>query len=226
MSISRLTALLAVPLVLLALTWVVPPAFAGSDKVMICHIPPGNPDNVRILSVGPSAADDHIAEHGDFAVGVECVEGVGACEDVGVTVCAAGGDVCTATPGSPSLEVCDDLDNDCDGAVDEDGCTCPCFDATALDTLETECRSDRILNTLSCRAQPMPDEETRVRMDCRGAVNYLADVRTDLEQCRIVDFRDGDPFTVMSPLDEAAIDACLTLLRDKQAESGVCDTGP
>lgn len=40
-------------------------------KVVICHIPPGNPNNARTISVSPSALQAHIA-HGDV---------VGACED-------------------------------------------------------------------------------------------------------------------------------------------------
>jgi hypothetical protein len=34
-------------------------------KISICHFPPGNPDNVRILSVGISSIKAHVDEHGD-----------------------------------------------------------------------------------------------------------------------------------------------------------------
>jgi hypothetical protein len=47
--------------------------------------------------------------------------GVGECSATGTETCDAGqwgGDTCT--PGTPSAEVCDNLDNDCDGSTDED----------------------------------------------------------------------------------------------------------
>jgi len=58
-----------------------------------------------------------------FSVGVACTAGLGACLTHGTTVCAAGGGgtSCSSTPGSPSTEVCDGIDNDCDGAVDNGG---------------------------------------------------------------------------------------------------------
>jgi hypothetical protein len=36
----------------------------GNDKVKICHIPPGNPDNAHTISVSENAVDAHL-EHGD-----------------------------------------------------------------------------------------------------------------------------------------------------------------
>ena len=45
-------------------------AFAAGPKVVICHIPPGNPDNPQTIEVDDSAVPAHLA-HGD-ALG-ECV---------------------------------------------------------------------------------------------------------------------------------------------------------
>ncbi|MFN3197470.1 MAG: MopE-related protein [Bradymonadia bacterium] len=52
--------------------------------------------------------------------GAACVVGVGVCRSVGVLVCAGlDGPQCDASAGVPSAEVCDGLDNDCDGEADE-----------------------------------------------------------------------------------------------------------
>lgn len=39
---------------------------AGTAKVDICHLPPGNPENVQRITVGSPAYDAHMA-HGDHA---------------------------------------------------------------------------------------------------------------------------------------------------------------
>ena len=57
----------------------------------------------------------------EFAdLGEECVAGVGICQAVGRLVCAADGTEteCDGIPGSPEPEICDGIDNDCDGIVD------------------------------------------------------------------------------------------------------------
>lgn len=46
--------------------------------------------------------------------------GVGACQAIGTFVCEDKNAVEVCTPGTPSPEVCDGIDNDCDGLVDED----------------------------------------------------------------------------------------------------------
>jgi hypothetical protein len=50
-------------------------AAGGVEKVTICHIPPGNPENAHTIVVGAPAVPAHIEEHGD-SVG-ECGGGGG-----------------------------------------------------------------------------------------------------------------------------------------------------
>jgi hypothetical protein len=39
---------------------------AGTNKVTICHIPPGNPANAHSDTVGEPAVAAHIRDHGDY----------------------------------------------------------------------------------------------------------------------------------------------------------------
>ncbi|MCA9563334.1 MAG: hypothetical protein KC561_07585, partial [Myxococcales bacterium] len=52
-------------------------------------------------------------------VGVACRSGLGVCQRDGNSVCRRGRIVCDAVPGVGEAERCDLLDNDCDGATDE-----------------------------------------------------------------------------------------------------------
>jgi hypothetical protein len=60
-------------------------------------------------------------------LGQSCSEGSGACEDDGVYVCTADklGTECDATPGTGTAEVCNNIDDDCNGVVDDGIATTP-----------------------------------------------------------------------------------------------------
>ncbi|RMH40293.1 MAG: hypothetical protein D6689_14195, partial [Deltaproteobacteria bacterium] len=79
----------------------------------------------------------------DFpSLGSPCSEGVGACLDTGTFVCTADqlGVECDATPGTGTPEVCNGVDDDCNGLVD-DGISCtPCTPQTEVcNGLDDDC---------------------------------------------------------------------------------------
>ena len=88
-----LTALSTLPLLLLGLAWLAPPAFAApTAKVQLCHIPPGNPDGFHTITISASALSAHLA-HGDLG---------GACDENCQALCDEDGDVCTIAECDPS----------------------------------------------------------------------------------------------------------------------------
>ncbi len=75
-----------------------------------------------------------------FSVGSSCLVGIGACERGGLIICdAAGGSICSAVPGTPGVEICNGVDDNCDGQVDE-GLTCDCSpQPEACDGYDNDC---------------------------------------------------------------------------------------
>jgi len=101
-------------------------ALGQCDGVLACV--PGEPA-LQCAAPTPAAETcDHLDNDCDGetdedfpTLGAACEAGEGACHRYGVFVCApdGGGVVCDAVPGPQTVEVCDDLDNDCDGETDE-----------------------------------------------------------------------------------------------------------
>ncbi len=78
-----------------------------------------NPGKTEICDGKDNNCNGQIDE--GFNVGQSCSVGVGECARTGQYVCKADGTgtECNATPGTPTAEVCDGKDNNCNGQIDE-----------------------------------------------------------------------------------------------------------
>jgi len=66
--------------------------------------------------------DGHTDDTWEADLFQSCSDGLGACQRFGYTQCKADGSgtQCSATEGAESAEICDNIDNDCDGFTDEE----------------------------------------------------------------------------------------------------------
>ena len=120
-------------------------------------------------------------------LGIACEIGTGACRSTAETVCdtAAGAVVCPATPQDPApADYCGNgIDDNCDGATDEDECTSLCVEdddcpAPGEICVEGEC------DVIGCEI----DEDCPPDQSCQGAICVPAELCFNA----IDDDRDGD----------------------------------
>ncbi len=96
--------------------------YGGSSQCRLGSLPCGG---VCTGFVGPSAETcdgvdndcDGLVDDGIAATPITC--GLGACQRSGTRTCTGGVFVDNCTPGTPTAEICDAIDNDCDGHTDD-----------------------------------------------------------------------------------------------------------
>jgi len=130
-----------------------PNASADSDKVQICHFPPGNMDGFHTISVSEGAAQAHLNNHSYDFLG-ECCEGFDDCDDGNpctADVChgfcvyeptdCSDGDLCTTDSCEP-LTGCGNVPVICPS--DDDKCTADVCDPNTGECLSatTECATN------------------------------------------------------------------------------------
>ncbi|MCK6574266.1 hypothetical protein L6V77_24565, partial [Myxococcota bacterium] len=166
------------------------------DGQQTCDARPGVPGEERCNLLDDDC--DGEVDGPDADGGDACVLGLGVCAADGVQRCVDGQQTCDARPGAAAPEVCNDLDDDCDGALDEDaGCLCvaeetaPCYDGPiGTEGLglclggERTCRADR-QGFGACEGQVLPEPEACNTLDddCDGDVDEGFDFESDPANC-------------------------------------------
>ena len=160
-----------------------PPLSLDVRKVLLrCLCEDGNPLN-RCGDCGPTpeevCAGDGQDEDCDGEVeedwptlGDPCTVGVGACAAQGNVICDpddSSTTTCSATPGEPVEELCDSVDNDCDGATDEGlvGAGTSCGVGACGSAGDLVCRDGRWVDTC-VPGPPSPEVCDGVDNDCDG----------------------------------------------------------
>ncbi|HSA60037.1 MAG TPA: LamG-like jellyroll fold domain-containing protein, partial [bacterium] len=123
---------------------------------------------------------DTVPDDGYVSLPTAC--GVGECANSGATSCVGGSVVDSCSPGTPTSEICDGLDNDCDGGIDNGfNIGAACDGVGACGTGMTECATT---TTTRCSTDPggsldqsSPDDQCDgIDNDCDGTADedYVA----------------------------------------------------
>ncbi len=110
--------------------------------------------------------------------GKNCEVGKGECKRFGRYICDASGKSirCSATPGSPRTEICDNRDNDCDGKIDEDWakkgqkCSSSSGGCKAMGTFVCKPDGSGVQCSVSS-TKPEPEKCDNLDNDCNGKID-------------------------------------------------------
>ncbi|MCB9552684.1 MAG: putative metal-binding motif-containing protein [Myxococcales bacterium] len=137
-------------------------------RAAVCDAAPGAPGVERCDGVDEDC--DGAVDEG-FRVGRVCLAGEGVCAREGVVGCMDGEAVCDAVPGEPGVELCNGLDEDCDGVTDEGaggGMACDAGRGACRRSGQVVCddRGERICDVVA--GPPGVERCNRIDDDCDG----------------------------------------------------------
>lgn len=137
-------------------------AIAGSAKVNVCHIPPGNPANFHTISVGAKALQAHL-NHGDL-------EGscLASCDDL----CDDGNKCTQDVVSNPDQCICQQIPGPPVGCDDTDACTVDSCDSG------TGCLNDDIFVAVGSTGKTWAQADDACVVDGRK----LASIHSQTEQ--------------------------------------------
>jgi hypothetical protein len=145
----------------------------------VCDTPPlGTPHEERCNGLDDDC--DGVVDNG-FDVGADCVSGIGECARPGKKICNSQGNktICDAEQGTPTQEVCDGKDNDCNGAIDNGfDVNQPCVIGMGA-CMSAGVKVCDTLNTTMCNAPIIPSSPEicdGIDNDCDGVIDNGFDV--------------------------------------------------
>ena len=137
-----------------------------------CNAVPGDPQAEACNGVDDDC--DGVVDNNPADAGGACSAGVGACQAGGNFVCVAGALACNAVAGDPQAELCNNVDDDCDGDVDNNLTDTGDVCAAGVGECQADGAIQCVNGALECDAVPNPaaDELCNGRDDdCDGVVD-------------------------------------------------------